>query len=73
MSSWNEIDINKAKEICNKKKLKPATVKGTSIIHFTNEQAPRLEIISWDKFETELKKKKLGLFEYKGFMKIMKK
>jgi len=73
MSYWNEININKAKEICKKKNLKPATVEGTTIIHFTNEKNSRLKIISWEDFETNLNKKKLGIFEYKGYMKIMKK
>jgi len=70
----SEISVAKAKEIANKKKLKPGRVKGTKDgIQFTNGKNDRLEVISWDEFEKALKKKKLAIYESGGWMKIMKK
>ena len=69
-----EINMEKAKDIANKKKLKPGKVKGTKDgIQFTSGRNDRLEVIDWNKFEDALKKKKLAIFESGGWMKIMKK
>ena len=68
-----KISVDKAKSIASKKGLKPGRVKGTSGVQFTKGKNPRLEIISWDDFESTLGKRKLAVYESGGWMKIMKK
>jgi len=68
-----QISIAKAKEIAKKKGLKPGRVKGTEGVQFTKGNNARLEIISWDEFESTLKKRGLAVYESGGWMKIMKK
>jgi len=73
MAGWNYLSIDEIRKISLKKKLKPGRVKGSNVIQLTNTLNPRVEIIDWDEFEKELKKRKLVVGEYNGFMKIMKK
>jgi len=68
-----KINVVKAKEIAKKKGLKPGRVKGTEGVQFTKGNNDRLEIISWDQFESTLMKRKLSVYESGGWMKIMKK
>ena len=68
-----KIDLGKAKNIAQKKGLKPGKVKGTDGIQFTKGNNDRLEIISWDDFEKTLKNRGLSVYESGGWMKIMKK
>jgi hypothetical protein len=73
MSKWIRIQVEDAKKICDSKGLKPAYVANTDILQFTRaDSSKNLKIISWEEFEMKIKEKKLGIFEYKGFMKIMK-
>jgi len=67
------ITPDSAKRIASKKGLKPGRVKGTDGIQFTKGRNARLEIITWDEFETTLKRRKLQVYESGGWMKIMKK
>ena len=73
MSKFNKISLEEAKKIAEEKKLKPGKVKGTDAIQFTKGTAQRIEITSWDEFDRLLKKRGLGIYEYNGWMKLMKK
>ncbi len=68
-----EISLDDARKICEKKGLKPARVRGTEIVQFGREGSPRLEIISWDEFGRTLRERGLGIYEENGWLKIMKK
>ena len=68
-----EINVETAKKICEKKGLKPAKVKGTMGIQFTKGNNSRLEVIDWDEFARLLKERGLAIYESNGWMKIMKK
>jgi len=68
-----QISVTEAKKIADKKGLKPGQVKGTSGIQFTKGKNARLDLISWDEFESILGKRKLAVYESGGWMKIMKK
>ncbi len=67
------ITPDKAMNIAQKKGLKPGRVKGTDGIQFTKGRNARLEIITWDEFETTQKRRRLQGYESGGWMKIMKK
>lgn len=67
-----EITVARARQIATKKGLKPGRVKGTKGVQFTKGKNHRLEVIDWDDFETTLNKRKLGVYESGGWMKIMK-
>ncbi len=68
-----EISIRKAKEIADDRKLHPGIVKGTEVVQFTKGGSPRVNIISWERFEDILKKRKLKIMENDGWMKIFSK
>ena len=67
-----KITVGKAREIADEKGLKPGRVKGTNGVQFTKGDNDRLEIISWDDFETTLTDRGLAIYESGGWMKIMK-
>lgn len=72
MSYWNTIRLEKAKQICKSKGLKPGIVIGTDIVHFILQERSiksQTKEISWEKLEDIPKKKNLSIFEYKGFFK----
>ncbi len=70
----DQISINKAKEIAKKKGLKPGRVKTTkSGVQLTKGHNQNVEVISWDQFEKDLKKRGLAVYESGGWLKIMKK
>ena len=71
--AMNVIDVSKAKAIATNKGLKPGRVTGTSGIQFTKGNNRRLEVISWDDFESALGSRGLAIYESNGWMKIMKK
>jgi hypothetical protein len=68
-----EIPLEKAIKIAEKKRLKPGRVKGTTGVQFTKGKNDRLEIIGWEEFEKTLKRRRLAVYESGGWMKIMKK
>ncbi|WP_400205420.1 hypothetical protein [Candidatus Methanarcanum hacksteinii] len=73
MSSFESIDIEKAKKVAELKGLKPGRVKGTDAIQLTKGENHRFEYITWKEFEDKLNEKGLAIYEYAGWMKIMKK
>lgn len=69
-----KITLNKAKEIANKKGIKPGRVRTTQDgIQFTKGGNKNVEPITWDQFEISLNKRNLAIFESSGWLKIMKK
>ena len=70
--AMEKIDFAKAKTIAEKKGLKPGKVKGTEGIQFTKGNNNRLDVISWDEFQSILGKRGLAVYESGGWMKIMK-
>ena len=66
------IPLEKAREICSKKGLRPGMVKGTDGIQFTRGRNARLQEISWDEFAAHMKRRNLAIYESNGWMKIMK-
>ncbi|UCD93198.1 MAG: hypothetical protein JSV43_04690 [Methanobacteriota archaeon] len=68
-----EISVKRAKEIAEEKRLHPGIIKGTEVVQFTKGGNPRVNIISWDRFEDLLKKRKLKIMESNGYMKIFAK
>lgn len=70
--AMEKIEFAKAKVIAEKKGLKPGKVKGTSGIQFTKGTNNRLNVISWDEFESLLESRGLAVYESAGWMKIMK-
>ncbi len=69
--SMEKISVRKAKEIADKKNLKPGLVKGTDGIQFTKGNNDRIETISWSEFEEKLDDRDLAVYESGGWMKIM--
>jgi len=67
-----KISVDDAKKIASKVGVKPAVVKGTSLLRFMKNKSPNLEEISWDKFEDILKKNKLAVYASGQWMKIMR-
>ncbi len=67
-----KINIVKARQIAENKGLKPGRVKGTDGVQFTKGNNDRLEIISWEDFQSALMKRGLAIYESGGWMKIMK-
>lgn len=67
-----KITVGRAREIAEDKGLQPGRVKGTNGVQFTKGDNDRLEIISWDDFETTLTDRGLAIYESGGWMKIMK-
>ncbi|MEM2900095.1 MAG: hypothetical protein QXT63_04835 [Thermoplasmata archaeon] len=68
-----QISVEAARKIAEKKGLKPARVKGTNGLQFTSGNNQRLEVIDWNMFSDILKKRNLAVYESGGWMKIMKK
>lgn len=68
----NQIDMNKAKTIASNKGIKPGKVKGIDGVLFTKGMDPRLDVITWEDFESILKRRNLAVYESGGWMKIMK-
>ena len=67
-----KITVDRARTIAGEKGLQPGRVKGTNGVQFTKGDNDRLEIISWDDFETTLNDRGLAIYESGGWMKIMK-
>ena len=66
------ISVDRAIEIARRKGLKPATVKGTDGIQFTNGKNARLQVVDWEDFKRLLAERRLQVFESGGWMKIQK-
>jgi len=72
--AMEQISIEKAKEIANKKGLKPGRVRTTKNgVQFTKGENKNVEVISWEEFERCLKERNLAVYDSGGWMKIMRK
>lgn len=69
-----EYDMKEIRQWCEKKKLKPGRIIGTSTgVMLTDTTKKRFEVISFDEFERILKEKGLAVYgTEEGWMKIMK-
>ncbi len=65
------INLKKAQAIAKNKGLKPGKVKGTEGVQFTKGNNNRLDVITWEEFESILAKRGLAIYESGGWMKIM--
>ena len=66
------ISIERAMEIARRQGLKPAVVKGTDRVQFTNGKNERLEVIDWNRFRELLEARDLQVHESGGWLKIQK-
>ena len=66
------ISVERAIEIAKRKGLKPALVKGTDGIQFTNGKNNRLQVVDWEMFKKVIAERKLQVYESGGWMKIQK-
>ena len=71
MAGFEKITVEKTRGIAAKKGLKPGRVIGSDMVHLT-KGGNRFTIISWEEFAEVLEKRGLSVYEYGGFMKIMK-
>jgi len=69
--SMEKISVKEAKDIAEKKGLKPGLVKGTDGIQFTKGNNDRIKTVSWNEFEEKLEERDLAVYESGGWMKIM--
>ncbi len=69
--SMEKISVEKAREIADKKGLKPGLVKGTDGIQFTKGNNDRIKTVDWPEFEEKLNERNLAVYESGGWMKIM--
>jgi hypothetical protein len=67
-----KIGLEDAKRIAEAKSLHPCRVIGTDGIQFAAKGNERVEVITWEEFESLLKSRNLAVFESNGFMKVMK-
>lgn len=65
--------MNQVKKICSIVGLKPAHVIGTvDGVQFTKGKSTKVEVISFEEFESILERKKLAVYGYQTWLKIMK-
>lgn len=69
---FEKASIEKVKTIAKMKGLKPGRVLGTTAVQLTKGDNSHIGIISWEEFQKLLRDRKLAVYEYGGFMKIMK-
>jgi len=48
-------------------------VKGTNTLRFSKGGSEKLQVISWDEFETTASGRNLAVYESGGWMKLMRK
>ncbi len=61
-----------AREQAERYGLKPVRIKGSNVVQLAKNISDRYEVIPWDVFFSELKKKRLAVYISKGgYMKIM--
>lgn len=70
--SMSPIDLARARRIAWDRGLKPVRIRGTNVVEFASRANTRFEVIDWNDFEANLKEKGLSVYEWRGWMKIMK-
>ena len=73
MPALKEISFEYARQIATVKGLQPSKVKGTNTLRFTKGSSEKLQVISWDEFETTASNRNLAVYESGGWMKLMRK
>lgn len=69
----DKVSIDKVKQIAKIKGLKPGKVRTTkSGVQFTKGDNQNVQVISWEEFESHLKERGLAVYNWNGWLKIMK-
>ncbi len=72
MPALREISFDDARKIAADKGLQPSTVKGTNTLRFSKTPSDKLQVITWDEFQSTAQVRGLAVFESAGWMKLMK-
>ena len=69
-----KITMSELKQIAKDYGLKACKIKGSEVVQIRKNPSDKYEDISWDEFESALKKKKLAVYKAteSDFLKIMK-
>lgn len=71
--AMEKVSIDKAKLLAKNKGLKPGRVRTTkNAVQFTKGGNLNVQPISWEEFEKFLKERKLAIYNWNGWLKIMK-
>ncbi len=73
MPALREITFDDARKIAAEKGLQPSKVKGTNTLRFSKVPSDKLQVITWDEFQTTASVRGLAVYESAGWMKLMKK
>lgn len=73
MPALREISFEAARHIAGVKGLHPSKVVGTTTLRFTKGGSDKLQVITWDEFETTAVGRNLAVYESGGWMKLMRK
>ncbi len=72
MPALREISFDDARKIAADKGLQPSKVKGTNTLRFSKAPSEKLQVITWDEFQTTAVTRGLAVYESAGWMKLMK-
>ncbi|HEY4705589.1 MAG TPA: hypothetical protein VII27_07650 [Thermoplasmata archaeon] len=72
MTALRQIDFGTAREIAERKGVRPTKVRGTNTLRFSTRKDDRLEVITWDEFERVAVSRRLAVYEGGGWMKLMR-
>ena len=73
MPALRQITFDDARKIAAEKGLQPSKVKGTNTLRFSKTPSDKLQVITWDEFQTTASVRGLAVYESAGWMKLMKK
>lgn len=73
MPALREISFDDARKIAADHGLHPSKVKGTNTLRFSKTSSDKLQVITWDEFQTTATIRGLAVYESAGWMKLMKK
>jgi len=71
MPALRQIDFDQARRIAHEKGLLPSKVRGTNTLRFTKGGSDKLEVITWDEFESTAVRRRLAVYESGGWMQLM--
>ena len=72
MPALRQIDFDAAKRIAAEKGLSPSKVRGTDTLRFSKTPNEKLQVITWEEFQTTADSRKLAVYESGGWMKLMR-
>jgi len=71
-STMRKVTFAEARRIAEEKGVRPARVRGTSVLRFMKVPHGPLEEIAWDEFESIAKARGIAVYESAGWMRIMR-